>query len=221
MGAKQSLENQTSSPQKDIVQSIQSSPSETSPSSSISADVKFDATTSSKHSQAGDNLIINDMKFPVSAESITTATYHHEQALRTLSIGQSSSESTSSTQRTLILINVVKFQAATKKASYSFREKVRHLPPDVRKADITEDIENTEVWSESQSTFDIGKCALSQRLYKRCNRTKADPWRRYGALRNLHEIGGTGCTPPNQDNPRMPQNFYQIEAGSIPPPPPS
>ncbi|KAJ1357351.1 hypothetical protein KIN20_015484 [Parelaphostrongylus tenuis] len=70
MGAKQSVENQTTSPQNNVVQSIQSSPSESSPSSSISVDVKLEATTSSKHSQAGDHLIINDMKFPVSAESV-------------------------------------------------------------------------------------------------------------------------------------------------------
>ncbi|KAJ1357352.1 hypothetical protein KIN20_015485 [Parelaphostrongylus tenuis] len=61
---------------------------------------------------------------------------------------------------------------------------------------------------------------MFERSYKRCNRSKADPWRRYGALRKLHEIGGTGRTLPNQDNSRVPQNFYQIEAGSIPPPPP-
>ncbi|KAJ1364099.1 hypothetical protein KIN20_024108 [Parelaphostrongylus tenuis] len=222
MGAKQSLENQTSSSPKDIVQSKQSSPSETPPSSSLSADVKFDATTSSKHNQ------------------ITTASHNHEQALPSPSICQSTSESTDSTQ------------SSFEDSSYPFREKVGHLSPDVRKekyeeeiyrlfqsphsshldrlapvkieseeADLTEDTENTEVtWSESQLTFDIGKCALSQRSYKRCNRSKADPWRRYGAIRKLHEIGGTGCTPPNQENPRMPQNFYQIEAGSIPPPPP-
>ncbi|KAJ1357353.1 hypothetical protein KIN20_015486 [Parelaphostrongylus tenuis] len=62
---------------------------------------------------------------------------------------------------------------------------------------------------------------MFERSYKRCNRSKADPWRRYGALRKLHEIGGTGRTLPNQDNSRVPQNFYQIEAGSIPPPPPT
>ncbi|KAJ1364098.1 hypothetical protein KIN20_024106 [Parelaphostrongylus tenuis] len=71
MGAAQSLENQASSPQKDIVQSIPSSSLETSPSPSISADVKFDAVTSSKLNQAGDNLIINDMKIPVSAKRVT------------------------------------------------------------------------------------------------------------------------------------------------------
>ncbi|KAJ1357359.1 hypothetical protein KIN20_015493 [Parelaphostrongylus tenuis] len=177
MGAKQSVENQTTSPQNNTVQSIQSSPS-----------------------------------------------------------------------GTLILINVVKFQAAMKKVRIRFekkwafttrcskeeiyrlfrsphsshRDRLAPLKIESEEADITEDIENTEVtWSESQSTFDIGECALSQRSYKRCNRSKADPWRRYGALRKLHEIGGTVRTLPNLDNPRVPQNFYQIEAGSIPPPPPT
>ncbi|ETN76961.1 hypothetical protein NECAME_00486 [Necator americanus] len=56
--------------------------------------------------------------------------------------------------------------------------------------------------------------------FKRCNRSKADPWRRYGALRKLHEIGGTGCTPLNQTGVRVQQKFYNIAPGSNPPPPP-
>uniref|UniRef100_A0A158P8X3 Uncharacterized protein n=1 Tax=Angiostrongylus cantonensis TaxID=6313 RepID=A0A158P8X3_ANGCA len=60
-----------------------------------------------------------------------------------------------------------------------------------------------------------------QKSFKRCNRSKADPWRRYGALRKLHEIGGTGCIPSNQISSHGPQKFYRIEAGSVPPPPPS
>ncbi|KJH48581.1 hypothetical protein DICVIV_05325 [Dictyocaulus viviparus] len=134
---------------------------------------------------------------------------------------------------------------------YPFREKVKHLPPAIRKekyeeeiyrlfrsphpshlerlapvkiqiekADVPQRKRNTVItWNETQLTYDIGKGALIQRAYKRCNRSKADPWRRYGALRKLHEIGGIGCTLPSQNN-RAPQKFYRIEPGSDPPPPP-
>ncbi|XGW28075.1 hypothetical protein V3C99_008130 [Haemonchus contortus] len=88
------------------------------------------------------------------------------------------------------------------------------------KADIPPTKNSVVTWNESQLTFDIGKGALSQRAFKRCNRSRPDPWRRYGALRKLHEIGGTGCTPPNQTGVRVQQKFYHIEAGSQPPPPP-
>ncbi|KAK5966891.1 hypothetical protein GCK32_002682 [Trichostrongylus colubriformis] len=88
------------------------------------------------------------------------------------------------------------------------------------KADIPQTKNTVITWNDQQMTFDIGKGALSQRAFKRCNRSRPDPWRRYGALRKLHEIGGTGCTPPNQTGVRVQQKFYPIEAGSDPPPPP-
>ncbi|KAL6737966.1 hypothetical protein Aduo_011568 [Ancylostoma duodenale] len=90
----------------------------------------------------------------------------------------------------------------------------------IEKANV-QTIPNTSIsWNPMQTTYDIGKGALSQRSFKRCNRSKADPWRRYGALRKLHEIGGTGCTPPNQAGTRIQQKFYSIAPGSHPPPPP-
>ncbi|KAK6746576.1 hypothetical protein RB195_000075 [Necator americanus] len=90
----------------------------------------------------------------------------------------------------------------------------------LEKADV-QNIPNAPLsWDPMQTTYDIGKGALSQRSFKRCNRSKADPWRRYGALRKLHEIGGTGCTPLNQTGVRVQQKFYNIAPGSNPPPPP-
>lgn len=88
------------------------------------------------------------------------------------------------------------------------------------KADIPPTKNAVVTWSEVQMTYDIGKGALSQRAFKRCNRSRPDPWRRYGALRKLHEIGGIGCTPPNQTGIRIHQKFYIIDPGSTPPPPP-
>ncbi|WKY06283.1 hypothetical protein Q1695_006462 [Nippostrongylus brasiliensis] len=88
------------------------------------------------------------------------------------------------------------------------------------KADISHTCNSFVTWNPMQLTYDIGKGALSQRAFKRCNRSRPDPWRRYGALRKLHEIGGIGCTPPNQVGVRVQQTFYVIEPGSTPPAPP-
>ncbi|KHJ99271.1 hypothetical protein OESDEN_00735 [Oesophagostomum dentatum] len=87
-------------------------------------------------------------------------------------------------------------------------------------ADVVNVPDATISWNSVQTTYDIGKGALSQRSFKRCNRSKADPWRRYGALKKLHEIGGTGCAPPNQAGIRLQQKFYTILPGTQPPPPP-
>ncbi|CAJ0604189.1 unnamed protein product [Cylicocyclus nassatus] len=101
---------------------------------------------------------------------------------------------------------------------------VQRLMPEkivTEKADVVNLPNSSVSWNSIQTTYDIGKGALNQRSFKRCNRSKADPWRRYGALRKLHEIGGTGCLPPNQGGLRFQQQkFYTIAAGSPPPPPP-
>uniref|UniRef100_A0A9J2PTF8 Uncharacterized protein n=1 Tax=Ascaris lumbricoides TaxID=6252 RepID=A0A9J2PTF8_ASCLU len=56
----------------------------------------------------------------------------------------------------------------------------------------------------------------TQRHYPKIMRVRYDPWRKYGVLRKLHEIGGWAFRPKPINN-RLSLRFYEIKKGSKPP----
>ncbi|VDM61823.1 unnamed protein product [Angiostrongylus costaricensis] len=233
MGAEQSVENKDLPLAKENVQSVQSSSSGKMAGSHSTAGEKLDMTTNRKPDQIA-VASHHGHTSPSPSRSYTTST--------TPSATQNSFEECLYPFREKVkhLPTSVRKEKYEEEIYRLFRsphpshlERLAPVKVQIEKADLLDRKRNTVVtWNESQLTYDIGKGALIQRVvafvgnwkksFKRCNRSKADPWRRYGALRKLHEIGGIGCTPSsNQVSSHGPQKFYRIEAGSTPPPPPS
>ncbi|XGW28521.1 hypothetical protein V3C99_008360 [Haemonchus contortus] len=55
---------------------------------------------------------------------------------------------------------------------------------------------------------------------KQSQRGTTNPWRKYGALKKLHEIGGTAPPGNTRDERRNKNGFIDIKKGTRPPPPP-
>ncbi|VDM40427.1 unnamed protein product [Toxocara canis] len=61
-----------------------------------------------------------------------------------------------------------------------------------------------------------------QRTYeKRADRSRPNPWRRYGALIKLHEIGGWASKIDRQQSSRRNRKYYYVKPGSRPGIPPT
>lgn len=58
-------------------------------------------------------------------------------------------------------------------------------------------------------------------MEKQSKRGARNPWRQYGAVRKLHEIGGMAPEKMDKKSRKKSATFMRIKKGSTPPPPPT
>ncbi|CAD6187767.1 unnamed protein product [Caenorhabditis auriculariae] len=75
--------------------------------------------------------------------------------------------------------------------------------------------------SDKHVVYDIPSQLLRLRNNKkRANRSKADPWRRFGAYNLLCEIGGTMIDSAAGNKNKTNKSYVNIKPGTVPPPAP-
>ncbi|KAK6752583.1 hypothetical protein RB195_003789 [Necator americanus] len=74
-----------------------------------------------------------------------------------------------------------------------------------------------ETNNEVQELYTMGSMASFD---KQSHRGTTNPWRKYGALRKLHEIGGIAPPGNTKGDRKNKDGFVTIKKGSRPPPPP-
>ena len=71
-------------------------------------------------------------------------------------------------------------------------------------------------FDKEQLVYQVHKDGQSQRNFKKVLRSKPDMWRKHGAVKKLHEIGGKSFNGPPGGKPK----YYDIKPGTTPPPDP-
>lgn len=74
-----------------------------------------------------------------------------------------------------------------------------------------------ETHNEVQELYTMGTVPSFD---KQSQRGTTNPWRKYGALKKLHEIGGIAPPGNTRDDRKNKLGFVEIKKGTRPPPPP-
>ncbi|GMS96201.1 hypothetical protein PENTCL1PPCAC_18376, partial [Pristionchus entomophagus] len=88
------------------------------------------------------------------------------------------------------------------------REKARFISSAQESADVPTITGGTVKFETTQTAVNV--LIPHYRTYKKKNRSKHDPWRRYGALKKLHQIGGWAF---NQKDLKQPQDSRRTRRG--------
>ncbi|KAJ1369715.1 hypothetical protein KIN20_031255 [Parelaphostrongylus tenuis] len=87
-------------------------------------------------------------------------------------------------------------------------------------AQVTRFPESQVMFESQNEVHEIYVTGIIPSLEKQAQRGTTNPWRKYGALRKLHEIGGFAPPGNTKGSRRVKENFIIIKKGSKPPPPP-